>query len=148
MKVCIASSSGGHLQQALRLKEAYKNKDYFFITERRSNGLDLAKKERVYFISPPRRKWYRLIVSFLQTLRIFIIERPSIIISTGAEIGYPAIMLGWVLRKKVIYIETFARIDRMSLTGRLVYPFIKDFYVQWEELAKKYPKSKYVGAVY
>lgn len=148
MKICIAASSGGHLKQALRLMPIYKNKDYFFITERRFNGLDLAKKEKVYFITPTKRKVHRFIVSLLQTLRIFIIENPSVIISTGAEIGFPAILLGFIFRKKVIYIETFARTDDLSLTGKLVYPFVKNFYVQWEGLVKKHPKAKYRGALY
>ncbi|MDD4082342.1 MAG: polysaccharide biosynthesis protein, partial [Sphaerochaetaceae bacterium] len=74
-------------------------------------------------------------------------ENPDIIISTGAEIGFPAMILGVILRKKVIYIESIARINSPSLTGQLIYPFIKDFYVQWPQGKKFFPKAKYVGAV-
>ena len=49
--------------------------------------------------------------------------------------------------KRIIYIESIARINSPSLTGRLIYPFIKDFYVQWPESKKFFPKAKYVGAV-
>lgn len=148
MKTCVACSSGGHLKQALRLLPSTKGHKIFFITERKCNGLDLAKKEKVYFITPARRKIHRLFVSFLQTLRIFLIERPNVIISTGAEIGFPPMILGLLFFRKVIYIETFARMDDLSLTGKLVYPFVKYFYVQWEPLRKKYPRAKYAGAVY
>ncbi|MFA5930791.1 MAG: PssD/Cps14F family polysaccharide biosynthesis glycosyltransferase [archaeon] len=148
IKICIAASSGGHLKQALRLSDIWKDQNYFFITERRCNGLDLAKKERTYFITPARRKVHRLIMSFLQTIRIFLLENPDAIISTGAEIGFPPVIIGFLLRKKIIYLETFARIDDLSLTGKLLYPLIKNFFVQWEPLKKKYPKAIYLGAVY
>lgn len=148
LKICIAASSGGHLKQALRLEDIWLGQNYFFITERKCNGLDLAKYERTYFITPARRKVHRLIFSFLQTLRIFLIERPSVIISTGAEIGFPPMVLGLIFFKKTIYVETFARVDDLSLTGKLLYPFVKNFYVQWEPITKKYPKAKYLGALY
>ncbi len=148
LNVCIASSSGGHLKQALRLLPAFEENNIFFITERKCNGLDLAKHNKVYFITPARRKIHRLIISFLQSLRIFLIERPSVIVSTGAEIGFPPMVLGLLFFRKVIYIETFARTDDLSLTGKLLYPFVKNFYVQWEPLRKKYPRAKYAGALY
>lgn len=148
VKFCITASSGGHLKQALRLEDVWKGQDYFFITERKCNGLDLAKKERTYFITPAKRKIHRATISFLQTIRIFLIENPDAVISTGAEIGFPPIVVGFLLGKKTIYIETFARTDELSLTGKLLYPFIKNFYVQWEPLKKKYPQAKYIGPLY
>jgi len=148
MNICIACSSGGHLKQALRLLPAFEEQKVFFITERRCNGLELAKRNKVYFVSPARRKPHRLFLSFLQTLRIFLVERPNVIISTGAEIGFPAIILGLIFFRKVIYVETFARVDDLSLTGKLIYPFVKHFYVQWEPLQKKFPRTKYFGALY
>ena len=148
VNICIACSSGGHLNQAQKLSSVWEGKNHFFITERRCNGLDLAKVERAYFITPARRKFHRLIISFLQTLRIFFIERPTVIISTGAEIGFPPMVLGLLFFRKVIYIETFARVDDLSLTGKLLYPFVKNFYVQWEPLVKKYKKAKYLGSLY
>ena len=49
---------------------------------------------------------------------------------------------------KVIYLETFARVNDRSLTGRLVYPIADLFLVQWESLLEFYPKAKYVGGVF
>lgn len=75
-------------------------------------------------------------------------ENPDAVISTGAEIGFPPMIIGYLLRKKIIYVETFARIDDLSLTGKLMYHLIKNFYVQWKPLKKKYPKAIYMGALY
>jgi len=146
-KICIAASAGGHLTEVLQLKETWKGKDYFFISDKRINALDLAKKEKMYFILPPRRSYIRTLIAFFQTFLIFLRENPSIILSTGAEIGYPALILGWIFRKKTIYIESIARINSPSLCGKLVYGKVDHFYVQWEEGLKFFPKAKYVGAV-
>jgi len=148
MKICIAASAGGHLTEALQLKEAWKGKPHFFISDKRINAIDLAKNEKVYFIMPPRRNIIKFLYSFFQTTIIFIKENPSTVISTGAEIGFPAMLLGALLQKRTIYIETIARINSPSLTGKLAYIFIKDFYVQWPESKKWFPKAKYVGSVF
>jgi beta-1,4-N-acetylglucosaminyltransferase len=147
MKICIAASAGGHLTEALQLKEVWKKKKHFFISDKRINAIDLSKKEKVYFITPSRRNLLNFINSFNQTREIFLSEKPDIVISTGAEIGFPAMILGVLFGKKVIYIESIARINSPSLTGKLIYPFIKDFYVQWPESKKFFPKAKYAGAV-
>ena len=101
-KICIAVSAGGHLVEALQLKDAWKSKSNFYISDRRVNAISLAKKEKIYFILPPRRSYLRTAIAFLQTFFIFLKERPDIIISTGAEIGYPALILGRIFRKKTI----------------------------------------------
>jgi UDP-N-acetylglucosamine:LPS N-acetylglucosamine transferase len=147
MNICIAASAGGHLTEALQLKEAWKNKKHFFISDNRVNATHLAKKEKVYFITPARRNFFNFTKGLIETTKIFVKENPSTIISTGAEIGFPAMLLGFLLGKKVIYIESIARINSPSLTGKLVYPLVKDFYVQWPEGKKFFPKAKYVGAV-
>ena len=145
--ICIAASAGGHLTEILQLKEAWKGKKHFFISDKRINAIDLSKKEKVYFITPARRNFAKLLISFNETRKIFSKKNPDVIISTGAEIGFPAMILGVILGKKVIYIESIARINSPSLTGQLIYPFIKDFYVQWPQGKKFFPKAKYAGAV-
>jgi len=147
MKICIAASAGGHLVEALQLSKAWNKTPHFFISDKRINAIDLAEKEKVYFILPPRRNILKFIYSFCQTIGIFVKENPSTVISTGAEIGFPALLLGAILGKNTIYIETIARVNSPSLTGKLVYPFVKHFYVQWPEARKWFPKAKYIGAV-
>jgi len=50
--------------------------------------------------------------------------------------------------KKLIYIEVFDRVDKPTLTGRLVYPIVDEFIVQWEEQLKVYPKAKNFGSIF
>jgi beta-1,4-N-acetylglucosaminyltransferase len=146
-KILIAASAGGHLTESLQLSSIWKNKNHFFISDKRINAISLSKKEKVYFILPARRSYPKFIVSFLQSLYIILKERPSVIISTGAEIGYPSLLIGHYLGIKTIYIETLARINSPSLCGELSYGKVDHFYVQWKSSLKFFPKAKYVGSL-
>ena len=50
--------------------------------------------------------------------------------------------------KKLIFIESYAKVKTPTLTGKLLYPFADRFYVQWRELLEYYPKAQYVGGIY
>jgi UDP-N-acetylglucosamine:LPS N-acetylglucosamine transferase len=134
--------------EALQLKAAWIGKNHFFISDKRINAVSLAKRERTYFILPPRRSYIRTGIAFIQTALIFLKENPDVVISTGAEIGYPALMMGRALGKNTIYIETLARINSPSLCGKLVYGKVNHFYVQWPQGKRFFPKAKYVGSVF
>lgn len=48
----------------------------------------------------------------------------------------------------IIYIESFARVDEASLTGKLMYPLADLFLVQWEDMLKVFPKAIYAGGIF
>jgi len=37
---------------------------------------------------------------------------------------------------KIVFVESFCRSQSLSLSGRLLYPFVDRFVVHWDELAK------------
>jgi len=46
---------------------------------------------------------------------------------------------------RVIYIESFARVEALSLSGKLLYPFVDRFIVQWQQLAEKAKRAEFHG---
>ena len=46
---------------------------------------------------------------------------------------------------KIIYIESLARVKRLSLSGRLIMPITDRFIVQWEPLYKQYSRAEFYG---
>lgn len=46
---------------------------------------------------------------------------------------------------RVIYVESLARTNRLSLTGKILYPFVDEFVVQWPDLMINYPRARYYG---
>ena len=74
-------------------------------------------------------------------------EKPDVIITTGALLSFPFCFIGRK-KSKIIYIESFARVNNKSLTGKLIYPFADLFIVQWKSMLKYYPKAKYTGGIF
>ena len=75
-------------------------------------------------------------------------EKPDLIISSGAAVAVPFFYLGKLRGAKTVYIEVFDRIDKSTLTGKLVYPVTDKFIVQWEEMKKVYPKAINLGSIF
>jgi len=145
MKVCLACSGGGHLTEILFIRPFYKKHEHFFVTFKRPNTINLTKNERVHFIIDPKRNPIKLIKNIIQSFKIIIEERPDVIISTGAGVAVPICYFGKLFGTKVIFIESFARIEKPGFAGRLVYPISDLFIVQWERLLEFYPKAVYGG---
>lgn len=150
-KLGLVSSSGGHWAEILCLKELAGEYDVFFATEEggQTEGLTLGTLYTHKQINRAE-KWFliKFIKLFIEAEKILRKERPDAVISTGALYAFPFCFLAKLHGKKVIYIESFARIHEWSLTGRLVYPFADRYFVQWEELAEKYPKAEYIGSIF
>jgi len=109
---------------------------------------NLGKKEKVHFIINPKRSLLDTLISFFQTLFIFLKEKPDIIISTGAGVTIPICYLAKLFMRKVIYIESFSRVNHPSFAGRLGYLVADLFIVQWKPLLKFYKKAKYGGSIF
>lgn len=85
---------------------------------------------------------------FLNAGKILRQESPDVLITTGALLAFPFCVIAKIKGTKIIYIESFARVNSGSLTGRLVYPFADLFLVQWKALQQIYPKAIYVGGIF
>ena len=49
-------------------------------------------------------------------------QDPSVIVSTGAGLALPFFLLGRLQRRRLVYVESITRVEKLALTGRLVYP--------------------------
>lgn len=151
-KICLISSSGGHFEQLLMLRKLEKNHKIFIVTEKtKYNKKD--KKINHYVMQVNRKEplfIIKMILIMFKSLYIFIKERPDVIISTGVLAAIPMIFIGHVFKKKVIYIESFAKINSPTMTGKLVYKknLADQFYVQWESMLEFYPNAIYKGGIY
>jgi len=151
VRVALVASSGGHLEELSKLKEIRSKYDCFLVTEK-SNFEINEFCEKKYFVPKMDRKQLlflpKFIWLFLKTIQILLKEKPEFVITTGALIAYPFCVVGRLMNIKVIYIESFARINKPSLTGRLVYNLSDLFMVQWEDMLKEYPKSMLGGDLF
>lgn len=151
-KICFIASSGGHLEQIKQLKKVEKKYECFYITNKTLSTEKMQEKK--YLVNDLYRgksrckKVLRIIKMFFEQINIYIQEKPEVIITTGAGIAIPMCLIAKIFRKKVIYIESFARINSTNKSGEFIYKFSDVFIVQWKSLMKFYPKAIYGGWIY
>lgn len=151
-KICLISSSGGHFEQLLCLKPLNENFNVFFVTEKTKYNKN--DKKIKYFVKQVNRKEIlfipNMIMIFFKSLYIYIKEKPDVIISTGVLSTIPMLFIGHFFKKKVIYIESFAKINSPTMTGKLIYKkkIANQFYVQWKSMLEFYPDAIYKGGIY
>ncbi|WNN68180.1 MULTISPECIES: PssD/Cps14F family polysaccharide biosynthesis glycosyltransferase [Lactococcus] len=149
MKVALVGSSGGHLTHLYLLKKFWENEDRFWVTFDKTDAKSILKEERFYpCYYPTNRNVKNTIKNTILAFKILRKEKPDLIISSGAAVAVPFFWLGKLFGAKTVYIEIFDRIDKPTLTGKLVYPVTDKFIVQWEELKKVYPKAINLGGIF
>ena len=149
IKICLVGSSGGHLTHLYQLKKFWENKNRFWVTFDKEDARSILENEKVYnCYYPTNRNLKNLIRNTFVALKVLKKERPDIIISSGAAIAVPFFYLGKIFGAKTVYIEVFDRIDKPTLTGKLVYPVTDKFIVQWEEMKKVYKKAENFGSIF
>lgn len=60
----------------------------------------------------------------------------------------PICLLAKIFHKKLIYIESFAKVTTPTETGKLMYKYADQFYVQWPQMKDIYPNAIYLGGIY
>lgn len=150
-KICFISSTGGHFEQLQQLDLLREKYIYYYVLPKSDSFSKLnAKKYLVTGISRKNKFKFLFIftLSFIRQLFIFIKERPDAVITTGAGFVVPTCLIAKFFRKKVIYIESFARMKSLNKTGALLYKYADLFIVQWENLLQICPNAVYGGWVY
>lgn len=141
------------MEEISRLPEVRDKYLSFLVTEK-TEFAELDFCQKVYHLPQINRKeitfLFKFLWIFIQSYRIMKKENPDCIISTGALASCPMCFLGKWKKKKVIYIESFARVDSPSLTGKIMYKFhVADvFLVQWKDMLEFFPEAVYVGGIF
>ena len=151
VKICFAASSGGHYEQLMMLKPLMDKYDSFVLTEWTEYNAEI-KGVKTYYLKQVNRKeqtfFWRMIKNSILSLKIFLKEKPDLVICTGVLATIPMCLVAKAARKKLIYIESFAKVNSPTETGKLLYRFADQFYVQWESMKKFYPSAIYLGGIY
>lgn len=149
MKICCVGSSGGHLTHLYMLKPFWKDKERFWVTFDKEDARSLLEDEKMYpCYYPTNRSLKALLINAKLAWKVLRKEKPDLIISSGAAVAVPFFYLGKLFGAKTIYVEVFDRIDKPTVTGKLVYPVADKFVVEWEEMKKVYPKAVNLGSIF
>ncbi len=150
-KICFAASSGGHFEQISMLRPLMEKYDSCVVTEE-TDYKAIIKNQKMYYMHQVNRKeklmplW--MIVNSFKSLKLMVVENPDVVITTGVLAMIPLCLLAKIFRKKLVYIESFAKVTSPTKTGMLMYKFADQFYVQWKSMKLFYPKAIYLGGIY
>ena len=151
VKICLASSSGGHFEQLMMLSPLIEKYSGYIVTEK--IGYDVKAGDiPVKYVLPINRTdktfFLKFFVNIIKSFFIVLSDRPDYIISTGALAAVPLMVWTKIFGGKVIYIESFAKINSPNISGKIAYKFADQFYVQWESMKKFYPNAICKGGIY
>lgn len=150
-KLCFAASSGGHFEQISMLKPLMDKYDSFVVTEETAYKA-VIRGQKMYYMHQVNRKeklmllW--MMVNSFKSLKLMVVEKPDVVITTGVLAMIPLCLLTKLFHKKLIYIESFAKVSSPTKTGNLLYKYADQFYVQWESMKQVYPDAIFLGGIY
>lgn len=152
--VLLVCSTGGHLLQLVALREAWQDVSRLWVTFDKSDARALLRSEEVVYASGPTNRSFGLTAA-ANTLRNLVLawrvvgrSRPSVILTTGAGVAVPFAWVGRLRGARVVYVESFTRIEGPSFSCRLIAPVSARLYGQWPEFAASVRGARYAGNVF
>ncbi|KAH6573604.1 hypothetical protein BASA81_005279 [Batrachochytrium salamandrivorans] len=131
------------------------------IHQHQSTALDFKSPSQNYSVLwiPRSRElhqpWLSTTKSTLQaawvSLTLLYSNPPDVILCNGPGTCVPmAVLAVWlrcmgIINTRVVYVESLARVQDLSLSGKILYRIVDQFVVQWPQLKMKYPNAVYVG---
>ena len=150
MTTVLVAANGGHLSQLRELAERIDGvgTDRLWVTFDSPQSRSLLRGEEVRFIAPIEERDYRGVLRGVrEARRIFREADVRSVISTGSGIALSFLPYAAMRQIPAHYIESAARVDRPSLTGRVLQ------LVPGVRLYRQYPKAArgrwhYAGSVF
>ncbi|RME44908.1 MAG: hypothetical protein D6796_11150 [Caldilineae bacterium] len=158
MRLLVVLGEGGHTKEMITLVDMLSAPYEYGYVVVRGDEVSEAKIRRpgkIYHITRPRYKRLRFWIDSINTLRCAVEAfrilrefRPVAVVSAGPSVAVPVSLVAKWMGISVIFVETGSRITSLSMTGRILYRFADLFFVQWPELAERFPKAIYAGRLF
>ncbi|KAI9226542.1 MAG: UDP-N-acetylglucosamine transferase subunit alg14, partial [Piptocephalis tieghemiana] len=177
IRLLILLGSGGHTAEMLRLlqhlassshRDLYAPSQYLITAGdrmsegrvRRFDSQPSTLPSRLYPIPRARKvkqSWlttpFTTAWSFVASIRILWCLSFDVFLCNGPGTCVPLALLIFIPKffgfstPPIIYVESFARVKSLSLSGKLLYPIVDLFLVQWPDLVQRWPKAQYHGVL-
>lgn len=145
-RIALIASPGGHLDQLLAARAWWEGHERFWVV---GGGADVAGAlagERVIpAVHPSHRSLRALVGNLAVAWRSLRAERPDVIVTDGAAVAVPFVVLGRALGIPSVYLEVCDRLDGPSLSARLCRPFVARMAIQDPRQRAFLPDAVLVG---
>ena len=130
--ILVVCSAGGHYSACKRFKGFFDSYPHIWVTFKTITATTELSKERTYWaFHPTNRNIWNLLRNLGLSLFIILKHNPKLILTTGAGVSVPFVLIGKLLMKKTIFIESITRSSKLSLSAKLCLPFLDKCIVQW-----------------
>ncbi|TMW68929.1 hypothetical protein Poli38472_001085 [Pythium oligandrum] len=168
----VVLGSGGHTTEILKLMKKMKRDVYTPIvfvvaetdkTSREKTMIDFKPSAQDSFVIIPRSRevgqsWSSTVWTTLRSFLVCLSEvyhhRPELVLCNGPGTCIPicaAVLLfrflGLQRQSKIVFCESFARVQTLSLSGKLLYYVADEFVIHWPQLQAAYPKTTHLGVI-
>jgi len=148
-KVCVGASSGGHMTELLGLLETvdiWPVKPTLYVTTREIWAKKLRPLGNTYIVGEcNRNKPFMILVTIIRSLYFVLLERPSVIITTGSLPLAIVCLVAKAFGSKIVWIDSVAQFEDLSMSGKLMLKKADLLLTQWPEVAERYPGAVYAG---
>jgi len=135
--------------QVKQLAPVYDNYDHFYFTFSGGVADELRKTAQVRSIpNIVRQNPLTWVVGAFMSLFVVLTERSILVMTTGAGIVVFVCLFAKLSGAKLIFIESMAKVERPTLTARILYPFADLFLVQWPGLLERFPRAVFLGRLF
>ncbi len=144
VRIMAVASGGGHWIQLLRLSPAWEGLECAYVTTNAGLGRDLpceSRGESRFYVVPDanRSRKLQLARQLAAVGSIVVRERPGVVITTGASVGFFALVMAKIIGSRTVWVDSVANAEELSLSGKRARRFADLWLTQWPELAKGQP---------
>lgn len=134
-KILAVSSGGGHWVELMRLAPAFEAHDTVAATVDEAYRSETGAT-RFYTIRDVTR-WNKFlwVQTLMKLMWILMLERPDVVVSTGALPGYFSLRLARLFGARTIWVDSIANVEELSLSGRMIGKYADLWLTQWPHLA-------------
>jgi beta-1,4-N-acetylglucosaminyltransferase len=161
-KILVVLGSGGHTTEMLKMLPTLQHPLVFVMAssdnhskaklDEYSNHAELHRIPRSRHV---HQSWlstpFTTAYSFLICISLVYKINPKLIVCNGPGTCVPIGLVAWfftaikIMKCKILFIESFARVKKLSLSGKILYYFSDRFIVHWPELKAMYPRAEHIG---
>lgn len=146
-KILAVASIGGHWVQLLRIVKPLEARYELVYMSTHEKCKTMIGDKRFHRLPDfNRSNAWKMLLAVFKVIAVLLKERPSAIVTTGAAPGLLTIIVGRLLFRNTIWIDSVANVKTMSACGRVARYLAKHVYTQWPDLADD--RVDYVGNIF
>ena len=139
LRICVGASAGGHLnelEEILKRSGKWPKGLFYCVTTQEELAPYLERYGATYVIGECNRlTLFKMLTVFMRAFWVVARLRPDVVITTGALPLAWVCLFGKLFGAKIVWIDSIANVEKLSMSGSIVRLFADLFITQWPELA-------------